>query len=68
VFQLWLPDVEVLNLKMFQTLDVLSKLQGLWVSQHNNLVRFHGKKFEKLVAWFSGIVSACHRGDWSYGL
>jgi len=39
MFQLWLPDVEVLNLKMFQSLDVLSKLQGLWVSQYNNLVR-----------------------------
>ena len=37
-FQLWLPDVEVLNLKMFRALDVLSKLQGLWVSQHSNIL------------------------------
>jgi hypothetical protein len=36
--QVWLPDVEVLNLKQFATLDVLSKLQGLWVSQHNNVL------------------------------
>ena len=71
MFQLWLPDVEVLNLKMFLSLNVLSKLQasyslqrdrtkasfvclslflllfpsflfihsqGLWVSQHSNLL------------------------------
>ena len=37
-FQIWLPDVEVLNLKMFRALDVLSKLQGLWVSQYNNVL------------------------------
>ena len=36
--QIWLPDVEVLNLKMFRALDVLSKLQGLWVSQYNNVL------------------------------
>ena len=27
-FQVWLPDVEVLNLKEFKSLDVLDKLQG----------------------------------------
>nr|XP_040573961.1 glycine receptor subunit alpha-3-like [Lepeophtheirus salmonis] len=32
VDKIWLPDVEVLNLKVFQSLTVLSKLQGLWVS------------------------------------
>lgn len=37
-FQIWLPDVEVLNLKMFQALDVLDKLQGLWVSQNNEIL------------------------------
>ena len=37
-FQIWLPDVEVLNLKMFQALDVLSKLQGLWVSQNSDIL------------------------------
>ena len=36
--QIWLPDVEVLNLKMFQALDVLSKLQGLWVSQYSDVL------------------------------
>ena len=36
--QIWLPDVEVLNLKMFQALDVLSKLQGLWVSQNSDIL------------------------------
>eukprot|EP00094_Tigriopus_californicus_P014332 TCALIF_13897-PA protein Name:"Similar to Gabre Gamma-aminobutyric acid receptor subunit epsilon (Rattus norvegicus)" AED:0.27 eAED:0.27 QI:0/0.5/0.2/0.6/1/1/5/0/323 len=38
VSKIWLPDVEVLNLKKFQSLDVLSKLQGLWVSQHSNIL------------------------------
>lgn len=38
VSKLWLPDVEVLNLKMFRVLDVLSKLQGLWVSQHSDVL------------------------------
>ena len=28
-FQVWLPDVEVLNLKEFKSLDVLDKLQGI---------------------------------------
>lgn len=30
--------MEVLNLKQFLALDVLSKLQGLWVSQHSNIL------------------------------
>ena len=37
-FQLWLPDVEVLNLKVFQALNVLAKLQGLWVSQNSDVL------------------------------
>ena len=37
-FQLWLPDVEVLNLKHFRTLSTLSKLQGLWVSERKNML------------------------------
>ena len=36
--QIWLPDVEVLNLKMFRSLDVLDKLQGLWVSQNSEVL------------------------------
>ena len=28
---LWLPDVEILHLKDFETLKVLSKLEGLWI-------------------------------------
>ena len=36
--QLWLPDVEVLNLKVFRTLSTLSKLQGLWVSERRNML------------------------------
>ena len=27
--EFWLPDAEILNLKEFKTLDVLSKLEGL---------------------------------------
>ena len=37
-FKIWLPDVEVLNLKMFRSLDVLDKLQGLWVSQNSEVL------------------------------
>ena len=37
-FQVWLPDVEVLNLKEFKSLDVLDKLQGLWVSQNSEVL------------------------------
>ena len=28
---LWLPDLEILNLKEFQSKEVLSKLEGLWL-------------------------------------
>ena len=35
---MWLPDVEVLNLKEFRSLDVLDKLQGLWVSQNSEVL------------------------------
>ena len=38
LFQIWLPDVEVLNLKMFRSLDVLDKLQGLWVNQNSDVL------------------------------
>jgi hypothetical protein len=27
----------------------------------------HCKDYKALAAWSSGIVSACHRGDFSYG-
>ncbi|XP_023327258.1 glycine receptor subunit alpha-2 [Eurytemora carolleeae] len=30
--EFWLPDAEILNLKEFKTLDVLSKLEGLWLN------------------------------------
>jgi len=38
VSKVWLPDVEVLNLKEFKSLDVLDKLQGLWVSQNSEVL------------------------------
>jgi hypothetical protein len=28
---------------------------------------WHGETVHALAAWSSGSVSACHRGDWSYG-
>ena len=31
--EFWLPDAEILNLKEFKTLDVLSKLEGLWLNR-----------------------------------
>ena len=30
---LWLPDLEILNLKEFQSKEVLSKLEGLWLKK-----------------------------------
>ena len=32
VQKLWLPDLEILNLKDFKTQDVISKLEGLWIT------------------------------------
>ena len=32
--EFWLPDAEILNLKEFRTLDVLSKLEGLWLNRN----------------------------------
>ena len=32
--EFWLPDAEILNLKEFKTLDVLSKLEGLWLNRN----------------------------------
>ena len=31
--KLWLPDVEILNLKEFETHSVLSKLEGIWIDK-----------------------------------
>ena len=33
VEKIWIPDVEILNLKEFKTLDVLRKLEGLWLNR-----------------------------------
>ena len=35
---LWLPDVEILNLKAFETHKVLSKLEGVWLDEENHLI------------------------------
>lgn len=35
---LWLPDVEILNLKAFETHKVLSKLEGVWLDEENFLI------------------------------
>ena len=32
--EFWLPDAEILNLKDFETLNVLSKLEGLWLNRN----------------------------------
>jgi hypothetical protein len=37
---LWLPDVEILDLKSFETHSVLSKLEGTEFKSFNNLVPF----------------------------
>jgi hypothetical protein len=34
---------------------------------HNQISVRQSLGFVALAAWSSGIVSACHRGDWSYG-
>ena len=33
-----MPDIEILNLKEFATLDVLSKLEGLWLNKDLELI------------------------------
>ena len=35
--EFWLPDAEILNLKEFETLNVLSKLEGLWLNRQQIL-------------------------------
>lgn len=35
---LWLPDVEILNLKAFETHHVLSKLEGVWIDDRHQLL------------------------------
>ena len=35
---LWLPDVEIINLKEFETHSVLTKLEGIWLDSVDNLV------------------------------
>ena len=35
---IWMPDIEILNLKQFSTLDVLSKLEGLWLNRELELI------------------------------
>ena len=35
---LWLPDVEILHLKDFETLKVLSKLEGLWIDSEGYFI------------------------------
>jgi len=35
---LWLPDVEILNLKAFETHRVLSKLEGVWLDEEHHLI------------------------------
>ena len=36
--RLWLPDVEIINLKEFETHQVLTKLEGIWLNKDDNLV------------------------------
>jgi len=36
--EFWLPDAEILNLKEFKTLDVLSKLEGLWLNRNQEIM------------------------------
>ena len=36
--RLWLPDVEITNLKKFETQQVLSKLESIWVDNDHNIL------------------------------
>ena len=36
--EFWLPDTEILNLKEFKTLHVLSKLEGLWLNKNYEIM------------------------------
>ena len=35
---LWLPDVEILNLKEFKAHRILTELEGIWLDKVDNLV------------------------------
>ena len=47
---LWLPDVEILDLKAFETHSVLSKLEG-WESGRNIDEQFQQVTFNRNLAW-----------------
>ena len=47
--EFWLPDAEILNLKEFETLNVLSKLEGLWLN----------RKYEIMYAVATRITFIC---------
>merc|ERR1711874_493070 len=36
--EVWLPDTEILNLKEFKTLRVLSNLEGLWLNKNYEIM------------------------------
>ena len=36
--EFWLPDAEILNLKEFKTLRVLSNLEGLWLNKNYEIM------------------------------
>ena len=45
--EFWLPDAEILNLKEFKTLDVLSKLEGLWLNRNFEIMVIWVVKFQR---------------------
>ena len=45
--EFWLPDAEILNLKEFKTLDVLSKLEGLWLNRNFEIMVIWVEKFQR---------------------
>ena len=47
--EFWLPDAEILNLKEFKTLDVLSKLEGLWLNRNFEIMVIWVVKFQNYI-------------------
>jgi hypothetical protein len=57
------------NILAEEKLKILTDELRKNVQQQSNqrVAKFFTQCLNALAAWSSGMVSACHRGDWSYG-
>ena len=61
--EFWLPDAEILNLKEFKTLDVLSKLEGLWLNRNFEIMVIWVVKFPREGIKIIYLYSLTHRSS-----